>query len=418
MFDIHQIDVTDRSIEAALQDVPRSLQVVLPRFARLFSITSHLAPGLHMIGGELLLDKDDQIAAGTVTVSATGTGTRLSEALTACVGEAAELLSQFERPGDVALTCARSALSPGQTGMLSGWIAGALEDTGSVSAIDWTAAFDADGQQTHRVPTDICFRRPPARRAVPLVGALSSGCAAGADQEMATQRALLELIERDAAALWWFGGRPPRELPAAGTMLTVANALNRDLRRGVEERHTSLLDITTDLTVPVMAAVSVDRRGRGLACGLAARLDPTEALCAAIRELCQMELSAPLAELKMQARGVAALNEADRRHLLRARFDTSDCELLRPRADNSPPLPTTSSASSAPGGASSWVASMASKIKLATLDLTRADLGVPVARVLSPDLQPFVPMPRSRRLDAALNQFGGGLGARHNLPLM
>lgn len=101
--------------------------------------------------------------------------------------------------------------------------------------------------------------------------ALSTGCAAGPSFEAAAARALLELVERDAASLWWIGGRRARPVAAAGAANVEAVRLLASLREWSKERTTWLLDITTDIEIPTLAAVSVDADGRGLACGLAAR---------------------------------------------------------------------------------------------------------------------------------------------------
>jgi ribosomal protein S12 methylthiotransferase accessory factor YcaO len=90
--------------------------------------------------------------------------------------------------------------------------------------------------------------------AEPLVwDANSTGCAAGPTPEEATQTALWEAIERDSLALWWHGNVAA---PALG--LEVIDALQPRLfwelyRRS---RSTMLLDITSDIGLPAVAAVS------------------------------------------------------------------------------------------------------------------------------------------------------------------
>ena len=56
------------------------------------------------------------------------------------------------------------------------------------------------------VPADWCVRRAPRRMGLQPPWILGSGVAAGPDWDWAASRALLELIERDAVALWWLGG--------------------------------------------------------------------------------------------------------------------------------------------------------------------------------------------------------------------
>jgi thiazole/oxazole-forming peptide maturase SagD family component len=121
----------------------------------------------------------------------------------------------------------------------------------------------------------------------PLVcDATSTGCAAGRTRQEATQAALCECIERDALALWWHGGHAPRPLA-----LEVIDRLQPRLfwwlrRRG---RNTRLLDLTSDIGLPVVAAVSSDRYGQLVAVGSAARPDVADAALAAVTEMVQAE---------------------------------------------------------------------------------------------------------------------------------
>src|SRR5262249_31490419 len=106
---------------------------------------------------------------------------------------------------------------------------------------------------------------------------------------------------------------------------------------------------------------------------------------AAILEMCQMELAAPLAAEKRRERGEAALNEIDRRHLQRAAFATARCALLSPRA----PAIAEVEALTAVGLPALIPRLDRHGVRLFVVDLTRADIGIAVARVVSPQLQPY-----------------------------
>src|SRR4029077_15357944 len=112
---------------------------------------------------------------------------------------------------------------------------------------------------------------PGARQLAIPGAAMSTGCAAGPSFDAAASRALLELVERDAASLWWIGGHRPRPLAFDDQAMTEGVRLLSSLRQDNRRRASWLLDITSDLAIPCVAAVSVDDDGRGLACGLAAR---------------------------------------------------------------------------------------------------------------------------------------------------
>lgn len=357
------------------------------RLARGFLIRTPSAPGFCCLGGEIALDADGAQAVGAARMSVTGNGESLDDALIACLGEVADRLSHIGRPEDVLASSALASLPR----VIDGWIGQVIPPA---DALDWMPAHNAASAAAIALPADVCIRRPAERRQIKPAGALSSGVAAGPDFASAALRAGLELCERDALALWWIGGARPRafsiEHPAhlAGTQLVAA------LRQDRTDRATQLLDITTDLEIPTVAAISLDGNGRGLACGLAARLDWAGAARAAILELCQMELAAPLAEAKRLERGEAALNEVDRLHLQRAAFKASDCDLLSPRSLSGP----------RPGGdTAESLEALAARldargVRLFVTDLTRPDIGIAVARLVSPDLQPYTADVATERL--------------------
>ena len=56
------------------------------------------------------------------------------------------------------------------------------------------------------VPEVLCLRQKASLN----TRGLSTGCAAGVLLDAAITSAIFELVERDAASLWWEGGRPPR----------------------------------------------------------------------------------------------------------------------------------------------------------------------------------------------------------------
>ena len=367
-----------------------ALAAVSDRLARAFEIKSPFAPAFCCIGAEVELEARAAAANGSSRLSVTGNGETAAAALTSCLGEAADLLSQFERDGDIAAQGASGEL---EAAIAQGWIAAA--GVTPARGIDWIAAVEAGSGRRVLLPADLCLRRAALQRAVEPVGALSSGAAAGPDKDGAALRAVLELCERDAAALWWLGGRLPLYLAENHPAGAAATALVERLRRGQSGRRTAVLDITTDLGVPAIAATSMDDDGRSFACGVAARLDPIEAAVAAVLELFQMELSAPVAAAKLAERGEAGLNDADRRHLARAAFAAGECALLRPvEASRLEAFPV--AAGSVLDGLTTRLEGQGIAVYLA--DLSRADLGVSVMRAVAPHLQPFSGAVTTQRL--------------------
>lgn len=386
------------------------LVVLAGRLSRLFTIASPFAPGFHCIGGEIAVAPDPAATtAAVVRLSVTGNGETPEAALVSCLGEASEYLSQFERSGDVA---AAVAVSDHTRFVCDGWVGQAV--SGVDRTIDCVNAFDAATGETVLLPADFCLRRPQERKAIEPVTALSSGAAAGPSFEAAALRAVLELCERDAAAMWWLGGHRPKRFALEHPATRTTAELIERLRQGETARRTMLFDITTDNGIPAVAAVSVGRDGSGMACGLSSRLDPSDAARAAVLEMCQMEMAAPMAQAKRTERGDAALNAADRRHLRRAAFAAADCMLLQP-------LPTSPPATNPPPAAAKLeglVAHLRSRdIRVFLIDHTRHDIGVAVARAVSPDLQPFSAAVSTKRFSRACSNHESTDVGEQEIPL-
>jgi oxazoline/thiazoline synthase len=115
----------------------------------------------------------------------------------------------------------------------------------------------------------------------------SNGNAAGTRLEDAVLQGMLELVERDAVALWWYNRArvPGVDLDALG------DPWLDEVRDGhaAMGREMWVLDVTADLDVPVAVAVSrrTDSSHEHIAFGFGAHLDPLLAVRRAVSELNQ-----------------------------------------------------------------------------------------------------------------------------------
>ena len=366
-------------------------------FTSLFSLPSPDASGLVALG-----------ATAEPGVAVSGAGATFREAFEACVGEGAEALSLLAAPDQVyERMTARDALAGRSQAFWTLWegLRPYLRDPASAES-DWAwAANLADGKAV-LVPADLCLRRPASTRQIDPPWPLSSGCAAAPDRAAATLLALLELIERDAVALWWGGGRRARLLAADAAAPTEAGGLLRHLRGSATGRRTWLLDITSDLAVPTVVAVSCESDGQGICCGMAAR--PTQAAAArrAVVEVCQMEVAVRLAQAKQAVGGDEGLSEADRRHLRRfSELHSDRCAAFTPTA---PPAESCDIAADQPVAILNAVRARLKAVGLepCAIDLTRGEIGIPVVRVICPGLQPHPSSPPTPRLRAAIAAAG------------
>ncbi|MFC5720532.1 TOMM precursor leader peptide-binding protein [Streptomyces gamaensis] len=113
----------------------------------------------------------------------------------------------------------------------------------------------------------------------------SNGCATGSCPEEAVLYGLLELIERDAFLLGWYGRARLTGIDLASCASGAVRAMaDRAALQGYDVRA---FDNRVDLAVPVVTAVAVRRDGGPgtLSFAAGARLDPEEAVEAALAEV-------------------------------------------------------------------------------------------------------------------------------------
>jgi ribosomal protein S12 methylthiotransferase accessory factor len=377
---IEALDPTSGLLSATLDAVRTespALAALAKRWLSAFRLHSPYAEGLQFVGAQVGLAPDEASAFAAPVISVGGTGLDLLSATRAALGETCECLAQAWRPED----------GPGIADEIwnTGWIAAihGASRTGDCRAGLFRVSAYGKGSTRH-VPIDCILRRPSAMRRFALTWPLSSGVAAGPTAGAAKLRATLELVERDALATWWLAPCPaPTPSFDDASAAVVARHLAA-LRHDSTLRSTWLLDITTGIGIPCIAALSTDADGFGLACGAAARLSPADAAVAAINELCQLELAAAFSMFRLAWLGPQALSSDDRRHLARSSTVTSQNSLLRPmRESASPRYVILSSLEEMLDHLHSC------GIEVCFADLTRPDLDVPTFRAIAPELQPF-----------------------------
>ncbi|MCR3751565.1 TOMM precursor leader peptide-binding protein [Lentzea californiensis] len=150
--------------------------------------------------------------------------------------------------------------------------------------MDWTPLWSLTEQRHKFLPTGMVYFGAPCP---PSIVSNSNGCAAGSSVEDAVLQGLLELVERDAVAIWWYNRTPVPGMDLDSFRDPWISEL-RQVHAGLG-REVWLLDVTSDLGVPTMVAIS--RRTAGeredimLGCG--SHLDPRLAARRALTELNQ-----------------------------------------------------------------------------------------------------------------------------------
>jgi ribosomal protein S12 methylthiotransferase accessory factor len=168
---------------------------------------------------------------------------------------------------------------------------------------EWTWAYSLAEDRHVALPADLVFyrgrRRPPGRK--PLACNSSSGCAIGSTAGQAALHALLEVLERDALLLTWYGRRPPCRLDLGRAEDRRIAALAAELdARGCD---VAVFDTTPpEIGVPCVWAMAVSRSdtaGLRTLSGASCHPDPERAVLKALREVAGHLL--PMRELAASA---------------------------------------------------------------------------------------------------------------------
>jgi bacteriocin biosynthesis cyclodehydratase domain-containing protein len=153
--------------------------------------------------------------------------------------------------------------------------------------IEWTASWSLTHERERLVPSAYCWYGHPDVAKHFFCTTDANGNAAGNTIEEAVLQGLMELVERDSVALWWYNRlrRPAVDLdalhePYVDLVREYYDRLDRDVW---------MLDLTSDLGIPAFAGVSRRRGGpvEDLLMGFGAHIDPHTAAMRALTELNQ-----------------------------------------------------------------------------------------------------------------------------------
>jgi bacteriocin biosynthesis cyclodehydratase domain-containing protein len=152
--------------------------------------------------------------------------------------------------------------------------------------IEWSPVWSLRDEGFKYLPTSLLyfFYKSPAGY---QIHADSNGCAAGNTLEEAIVQGFLELVERDAYAIWWYNRLQVPEVDLG----QFDDSYIRDLKNQLTEagRQLWVLDITSDLGVPTFVAIThwMDNGQENIEFGSGAHFDPKIAVLRALTELNQ-----------------------------------------------------------------------------------------------------------------------------------
>ncbi len=257
-------------------------------------------------------------------------------------------------------------------------------------SIDWTPLWSLTAQRHKYLPTQLVYYRAKASEEDKTIYSMgcSNGNASGNTLEEAILQGFFELVERDAVALWWYN-----RLRKPGVAVeTFGEPYLQELAehyRQHYQREIWALDLTSDLGIPVYVAISKMTEGKEeqLLFGLGCHLDARIALQRAFAEMNQMlgmahrgedgELSLDDSETLEWLRHATVANQpymAADPHQALSRFGDHP---VQHSGEFLQDIDHCRSLIEAQG------------MEMLVLDQTRADVGMPVVKVVVPGLRHF-----------------------------
>jgi ribosomal protein S12 methylthiotransferase accessory factor len=241
--------------------------------------------------------------------------------------------------------------------------------------IAWVRGYSLTTRAWRWLPRDHCYANAPE----PRYGQFNpNGHAAGTCLEEATLHALLELVERDAIAIWWYNrlrrpGLDPMD-STDGYVRGVAHGL------AAEGWRSFLLDLTSDLGIPCIAALARATDDGRWCIGFGCHFEQALAVERAMSELAQ-------------------LYRAHGREGRPPWTPGGDEAYLFPRghsAQADAPTPSSATLTDLIDWSCEVLASR--ELEMIVLEQTHPDIGLPVAKVVVPGLRHFWPRFGSGRL--------------------
>lgn len=168
-----------------------------------------------------------------------------------------------------------------------GWFQKVPEPFDEDRVIDWTPVWSLTYQEFKYLPTAYCYYGYPTDYK-PECWADSNGCATGNTLEEAILQGFMELVERDAVALWWYNRLPKPQVDLESFNEPYFQNLKQYYR--TINREIWVLDLTSDLHIPVFAAVSrrSDSKVEDIVLGYGAHFDAKIAISRALTEVNQI----------------------------------------------------------------------------------------------------------------------------------
>jgi len=261
------------------------------------------------------------------------------------------------------------------------WVPEPLDES---TVLEWSPVWSLTAECPRHLPTSLLYIGHRSAGLGFHCHADSNGCAAGNTREEALLQGLCELVERDSTGIWWYN-----RLRRPAIDIDDFDGAEWDAMRAFYQAHRRelwLLDLTTDLRIPTVVAVSryTDREDEEILVGLGTHLDVCVAAMRAVSEMNQMY--AAVGTIRRGTGLNASLTEwlrdatiANQAYLVpapgasRRRSDFADTSGADLRDD----ITTVRHSIEAAG------------MTVLVCDQTRPDVGLPVVKAIVPELRHF-----------------------------
>lgn len=259
----------------------------------------------------------------------------------------------------------------------------------NTAPLDWVTATSCPDEKPYLVPAGYCFLNYPHDQN--YLVADSNGCAAAPTRTEAIVSGFLELVERDAVAIWWYNRIRRPAIDPAGFNDPELN----ECVHWMDQHHRRFytLDLTHDYGIAVIAAISVNNEETDITMGFSANFDYLTAVKSAVREMLQLYALKKIIKRQIVSGGVELLDQSARVFVSWATGDFVKTHVhMRPggmikplKALRSLPWPR------GPEEALQACAALCRQKNqpLLVLDLTPPAAKVPVVRVIVPGMRHF-----------------------------
>jgi len=252
--------------------------------------------------------------------------------------------------------------------------------------IGWVKGYDLFNKEDIFVPANSVFHPYPLKRDYPIFRTNTNGLASGNTLEEAIFHGLCEVIERDAWSLVEMKRTFPKDLE-----IEINDPLLEDFLNRFKENEIEIIfkDITSDIQVPTILAAVDDLKLKDptlLVMGMGTHIDPKVAIYRAITEAAQSRLTqihgaredTQKADMKRRI-GYERIRRLNWYYINKFDIKTKTSDFVLKSSDDI--LEDINTLLN--------VLSKRGINKVIVVDLTRKELGIPVVRVLVPQLEQY-----------------------------